>query len=245
MGVGVKAEGGTRGGAVGGAESDERRQIETERDHPEAICGADPVVREQFAADDRRHRDQRVGAATKRSLGRRKRAGCPPAEIALEDVAVVRVHDPRRRLARNGGVVHDGRGAAEAAGFRHVRVNDRRPKARQQARDLNQRRRVGQRRNLAAQRRERCDLEPGGGRDEIPHVAFAPPDTAMNQQRMVTGGFQLCAQVDGLNRRTSDVQPRDDAGDPHRLWVRLHACHGRDTVLPPCGSRRLPREAAR
>ena len=72
---------------------------------------------------------------------------------------------------------------------------------------------VARRRELAAQRGHVLDARRR--RQQVSHVAFAFAERAVNQQRVEAARGEPFCQRDGLNRRSSDVQARDDARDPH------------------------------
>ena len=102
-------------------------------------------------------------------------------------------------------------------------------------------------RQLAAQSRDVFNFEGPIAWQQIPHVALTLAEPAMDQERVVSGRFETSGQIDGLNRRAPDVEPRDDARDADwrdgrlggsvGMWI--VGLHLRATVLPaPWGSGR-------
>src|SRR5262249_39710899 len=107
-------------------DGEERLEIESERNDPVLFRGADPLLQEQFVADPRRDRDDAIGRARERALDREEAARRQAAEVALEHVAVIGVHQPHAFGARTGAVPGDRSKTPERAGLGHVRVDDRR-----------------------------------------------------------------------------------------------------------------------
>jgi hypothetical protein len=79
---------------------------------------------------------------------------------------------------------------------------------------LHQRERVMKGSDRTFQRSQRLDRNRR--RQQIPHVAFAAIELAVNEERFESARRQSFGQRDRLNRRPADVQPRDDSKDAHR-----------------------------
>ena len=171
--------------------------------------------------------------AAEQPFGCRERAGHPRAEIAFQNMTVIRVDDARRSAPSRCGVVYQRRGATDGAGLRHVRVHDGRAEPPQQRSDARQRHQVGEWSNVAPQRRHEGGLEPAPGGDPGAHVAFAGAEPPVDEQRVIATLLEMRAEIDGLNRGPAHVQPRDDAHDSNRNGDVVGRRHGHGTVLPP------------
>ena len=149
------------------------------------------------------------------ALGAEEDARLRRAEISLEHVAVVGVHDAGARAATGGPVVDGRRQPAERAGLGHVRVDDVRTKVAQDVEQLRERDGVVRGRDRPPQRRQvsTCDGAPVSRYRMSPSPAS---ELAVHEQRLEAARRQAIGQRDRLNRRPADVQARDDADDAHR-----------------------------
>ena len=85
-------------------------------------------------------------------------------------------------------------------------------------------------RHVAPKRGDLRGFEAVITRDQVLHVAFARSEAAVNQQRVVTDRLQPRAHLDRLDRRSADIQARDDAGHPDR-WRGESLGHRSATLL--------------
>jgi hypothetical protein len=213
--AGRQIEGATRVAASAIVHGRKRRKVEAERHDAVLRLIADAIGGQQLVANRRRDRDDAIADARQQALERDEHVGGQRAEITVEHVAVIRVHDTGawRRSARQ--VVRPGGGAGQHAGFRHVGVDDGGLQGAEVTIQAHQRAQVVERRQRSAQGVEVARV--GAGRHEVAHVALAVSKTAVEQRGRQSVRLERAGQSRGLDRRSADVQPRDYARDADRL----------------------------
>ncbi len=99
-------------------------QIETKRHDVDLRSRGDAVRLHQVGALRRRDRDDAIGPARQRPLGRTNEAAHRRTEVAVKDVSMERVDDDGTAARLLRGVVGDGSHASERTGLGRVRVYD-------------------------------------------------------------------------------------------------------------------------
>jgi len=193
----------------------QRRQIEAERDHSVLFRTSDSILLDQLALNLRRDCDDRVRRACELAFGADEQSRDGRTEIPLEHVTVVGVHDARARAAAGCAVVGERGQAADRAGLRHVRVDDRGTEAAQRAIHLRERDHIVSRCDGTP---ERCQLPhvDAAVREQIAHVAFALAEPSVDQQRVDAARRESFGERRRLDGRPADVEAGDDSGDAHR-----------------------------
>jgi len=194
-----------------------RLDVDPERDHGDARRRRDPEAHDQVAALRGADRDDAIGDAREEPLDDDDRRGHPAAVVALEDVAVERVHDAARARAspqrgRHGPAVDRGGGAPQHACLRLVRVDDVGPETEQQLHQRPEHARVAES-HRATHRRHDDRIEPGGAY-QMAHVAFARRDRAAHEHGFELLGVEAARQPCHVPRRPADVQAIHDADHP-------------------------------
>jgi hypothetical protein len=170
--------------------------------------------------------DDAVRAAGQGALDAEEELRLPPGEVAVEDVAVVRVDHGRDTRQPRGD-------AAEGARLGEVRVNQVRPEAPDLPPEAEESGAVTLEGDLPP---EAGDLRERDAplRGQALHRALVRTYAADHQARLEPRVLQALGQVDGLVRRTADVQAGDDPHDAESVIVwwrqgsspRRHRGHG-------------------
>jgi len=192
----------------------ERRQIESQRYDPVLALDADAMGMQQFLANGRRDGDDRVADRRQGAFQRDEHRGHQRAEVAVEHVTVVGVNHPRARRRSAREVVGRRRQASKQAGLGHVGMHDRRLGPSVFPVQAHERAQVVEGRERTAQCGQVTGV--GSGRHQVRHVAFAGSKPSMDQASVEPATLQGGRQASGLDRRSADIEPRDDTGDTNR-----------------------------
>jgi hypothetical protein len=184
---------------------------------------------EQVTTDCGGDRDQCVRASAQRPFDGRESPRLPGGEVPFEHVPVVRVDQSRGRMSTDARVVQQRGGAADRSGFCGVRVHDRGTKSAEESEHASHCRRRPP--GLPTERRHVRHIELAIVRDQISHVALARPEPAVDEQRLAAQRVEARAHLDGLNRRSADVQARDDARDTDGCGSGIGREHASATLL--------------
>ncbi|MCX5732858.1 MAG: hypothetical protein NTW68_00835 [candidate division NC10 bacterium] len=199
---GREAEGGAQRGRRCAAAQLEPAEVQAERDHLHLVRPTD-AHGEKLGAQARAHRDQPVRPAGQPPLDREEGSRRRRREVALQHVAVERVH-------RHGDPGHPRGQPAQSPRLGGVGVDDVRSQMSEQADQLVEHHQVAARADGAAQLRDHHGLHPpGSGRlREIP-LAFS--DHSRDERRDKSRPIESRREQGDVLRRPPDVQPRDDA----------------------------------
>jgi hypothetical protein len=151
-------------------------------------------------------RDEHRRPPCERPLQDAERRRRRTAEVATQHVAVERVHDHRGAGRPRG----ESRDASDRARLGGVRVEDRRSLATDERGKPDDRAQVAQGGDLAVQLVQRDDRDAALPRD-LRHRFLAAGERARDERRVVAAGREALRQIGDVQRRASDVQPRDHA----------------------------------
>ena len=129
----------------------ERRELEAERHHADAVRGCDPH-RDQVGLDALRHRDEAVGPVGQEALDRAEDGARDAPEILAQHVTVVGVHDDRDAREARGD-------AAQDSGLGRVGVDDVRAEAAREAHEADEGAQVGERTDLPSEPGQRLHVD--------------------------------------------------------------------------------------
>ena len=200
-----------RAGRVGDQKG---REVEPERHHGKALTRRHAELGE-LVADLLGHRDQPVGTAREEALDLQEERVAPAGEVAAERVTVEGVDEDGPPAGPEGE--QDGE-PPERPCLRRVRVHDARLPGTERAHQGAQGDEIV-RAGIPLQRGDPHRAHPQVG-GQVVHVPLVGGFAAADQRRVVAQRRQALRQRDRLDRRPSDVQPRDDPDQPDRRRVR-------------------------
>jgi hypothetical protein len=201
----VRREAGLRAQAAPRQVPRERVELEPQRNHANA-CARSDAQRGQVVAHRIGDGHERAGEGAQRPLDNADDGAGGGAEVAAQDVAVVRVDHHRHACGERGQTSQD-------AGLGRVGVHDVRADAAQEPPETDEGAEISQRSDVAP--------EPGKGEDvhtsrkrQIQQAPFTPRLAADHEPGLVAQRREAHRQVDDVEGGSAHVQPREDPDDP-------------------------------